>query len=221
MLGIVVALKREAESFISKLENLKEFKILDKPAYSGFANGEEVVLIISGIGKVSASLSTQVIIDKYSPDCIINFGTAGGMNSSVSILNYYAVEKCCQFDFDLRQLDGVPLGYIQEYNTAYFKANTDKLSFLQTSCLATADRFTDDMVDIDSINEISCSLRDMEGGAIAQVCTSNNIPLYMIKGVTDVYGLRSSQEQFYENLTKVSNGFADIVLTAIDNIKQK
>jgi nucleoside phosphorylase len=143
------------------------------------------------------------------------------MNSSVSILNYYAVEKCCQFDFDLRQLDGVPLGYIQEYNTAYFKANTDKLSFLQTSCLATADRFTDDIVDIDSINEISCSLRDMEGGAIAQVCTSNNIPLYMIKGVTDVYGLRSSQEQFYENLTKVSNGFADIVLTAIDNIKQK
>jgi nucleoside phosphorylase len=55
----------------------------------------------------------------------------------------------------------------------------------------------------------------MEGGAIAQVCVSNNTPLYMIKGVTDVYGSRTAQEQFYENLKQVSAGFPNVVISAI------
>ena len=31
------------------------------------------------------------------------------MNKKVDILKYYAVDKCCQFDFDLRELEGVPM----------------------------------------------------------------------------------------------------------------
>jgi adenosylhomocysteine nucleosidase len=117
MFGIVVALYSEAENLINKVEDIKEFRLADKKAYSGTINGHPMILAISGIGKVSAALTTQIIIDKYNPDFILNFGTAGGMNKSVSILNYYAIEKSCQFDFDLRELDGVPLGYIQEYDS--------------------------------------------------------------------------------------------------------
>ena len=192
--------------------------LADKKAYSGKLCGREAVIAISGIGKVSAALTTQKIIDTYNPDFILNFGTAGGMNSSIEILKYYAIEKCCQFDFDLRELDGVPLGYIQEYNTAYFPAETEKFSFLEKSVIASADRFTNDENDIKSINEIGCSIRDMEGGAIAQVCLSNNVPLYMIKGITDVYGNKTAQEQFYQNLKQVSDGFPDVILTAINKI---
>lgn len=216
MVGIVVALFSEAEKLLNKLENRTQFLIADKKAYKGTLCGHDVVVAISGIGKVSAALTTQKIIDLYAPDFILNFGTAGGMNDSVKILNYYLVEKCCQFDFDLRELDGVPLGYIQEYKTAYFPCHTNKLDFLLKSNLATADRFTNDVRDINSINEVGCALRDMEGGAIAQVCLSNDTPLYMIKGVTDVYGSRTAQEQFYENLKKVSEGFPDIVIKAIN-----
>jgi adenosylhomocysteine nucleosidase len=218
MIGIVVALYSEAEKLLDKIDNKTEFFITDKKAFKGYIEGQEVVVAISGIGKVSAALTTQKIIDTYNPTYILNFGTAGGMNKSVEILKYYLVDKCCQFDFDLRELDGVPLGYIQEYKTAYFPTSTKGLGFMPTTALASADRFTNDINDINSINEIGCSLRDMEGGAIAQVCVSNNTPLYMIKGVTDVYGSRTAQEQFYENLKQVSAGFPDVVINAIKTL---
>lgn len=218
MIGIVVALYSEAEKLLEKIDNKSQFLLADKMAFKGTISGREVVVAISGIGKVSAALTTQKIIDTYSPAYILNFGTAGGMNKSVEILNYYLVEKCCQFDFDLRELDGVPLGYIQEYKTAYFPANTNGVDFLQKSILASADRFTNDVNDINSINEIGCSLRDMEGGAIAQVCLSNNTPLYMIKGITDVYGSGTAQDQFYSNLKQVGAGFPDVVIKLIETV---
>jgi adenosylhomocysteine nucleosidase len=215
MIAIVVALPSEAKSVLEQIKEKKEFKLCDKSAFSGKLFGKDVVLAISGIGKVSAALTTQLLIDQFSPEYVLNFGTCGGMNNSVKILNYYVVEKCLQFDFDLRELDGVPLGYIQEYKTAYFPTSTSGLEFMPTTALASADRFTNDVNDINSINEIGCSLRDMEGGAIAQVCVSNNTPLYMIKGVTDVYGSRTAQEQFYENLKQVSAGFPNVVISSI------
>lgn len=211
MIGIVVALYSEAVNLINQIDNKTEILIADKKAYKGTLSNKDIIIAISGIGKVSAALTTQLLIDTFNTSCIVNFGTAGGMNASVQILNYYIIEKACQFDFDLRELDNVPLGYIQEYNTAYFTLETKNINFLNKSNLASADRFTNDITDINSINELGCSLRDMEGGAIAQVCTSNRVPLYMIKGVTDVYGNRTAQEQFYENLKQVSAGFPDVL----------
>ena len=219
MICLVIALPSEAKSLLEKAENLKEFKLADKTAYSCTLNGKDAVIAISGIGKVSAALTTQLLIDNYKPEYILNFGTCGGMNSSVKILNYYVVEKCCQFDFDLRELDGVPLGYIQEYDTVFFPAKTDGLEFLEKSVLASADRFTNDINDINAINDMGCSLRDMEGGAIAQVCKSNNVPLIMIKGITDVYGNQTAQEQFYKNLCQVGTGFPDVILKVIEKVK--
>lgn len=219
MIAIVIALPSEAKALLERAQNLKEFKLADKTAYTCSLNNKEVVIAISGIGKVSAALTTQLLIDKYSPDYVLNFGTCGGTNSKVQALNYYLIEKCCQFDFDVRELDDVPLGYIQEYGAVFFTNKVEELDFLPRANLASADRFTDNQKDIDSINEMGCSIRDMEGGAIAQVCTSNNVPLYMIKGVSDVIGNGTAQEQFYQNLKSVGSGFPDIILKSIDTIK--
>ena len=218
MICFVVALIKEAQELLNRSKNLKEFKIADKPCYSCSLNGKDVIIAISGIGKVSAALTTQLLIDKYNPKFIFNFGTCGGMNKSVEILNYYLIDKCCQFDFDVTELDDVPLGYIQEYNTVYFDTYTNGLDFLKISRVASADRFTNDIKDINAVNEIGCSLRDMEAGAIAQVCTSNNVPLVMVKGVSDVYGNGTAEEQFYQNLQAVGKGFPDVILKVLDAI---
>lgn len=219
MIGIVIALQSEAKALLEKVENLKQISFADKIAYSCQIKGYDTIIAISGIGKVNAALTTQKLIDLYSPDFILNFGTCGGMNNSVEILKYYAIEKCCQFDFDLRQLDGVPLGYIQDYDAVFFPATTDGIN-LPKSIVASADRFTNDIEDINAINDMGCSLRDMEGGAIGQVCLSNNVPLYMIKGITDVYGSGTAQEQFYQNLKKVGEGFPAVIIDAIVSICQ-
>ena len=217
MIGIIVALYSETEKLLGLVNELKPIKLADKPAYSCKICGKDAIIAISGIGKVSAALTTQLIIDKFSPDFILNFGTCGGVSDSVKILNYYAIEKCCQYDFDLTDLEDVPLGYIQEYKTVFFNACTDGLN-LEKSALASADRFTNRQKDDDNIINMGCSLCDMEGGAIAQVCTSNNTPLYIIKGITDVHGSGTAPQQFFENLKQVGVGFPKVVINSIEEI---
>ena len=219
MICFVIALKSEAKTLLDKVENLSEISLADKPAYSCKIGGNDAIIAISGIGKVSAALTTQLLIDKFNPEYIVNFGTCGGLNDSVKVLNYYLIDKCCQYDFDLTKLEDVPLGYIQEYDTVFFPTYTDKLDFLPKSVLASADRFTCEKIDVDKVNKMGCSLCDMEGGAIAQVCKSNNVPAVLVKGITDVHGSKTQPEQFIKNLTKVSNGFPDVVFNIVKALK--
>ncbi len=218
MICFVIALKKEAEGLLNKATNLTEFQLADKPAYSCKLTNKDCIIAISGIGKVSAALTTQLLIDKYNPEFIINFGTCGGMNNSVEILKYYAIEKCCQYDFDLSSLDNVPVGYIQEYDTVFFNAYTKGLNFLPKSIVASADKFTSKEKDVKIINDMGCSVCDMEAGAIAQVCTSNNVSFIAIKGISDVHGSGVQQEQFYKNLSAVGNGFPEIILKVLETL---
>ncbi len=208
MIGLIVAMEREAERVIPLIENKKEKLLASKKIIEGKLFNKDTVLIIAGIGKVSSALSTQLLIDNYDLDIIINFGSVGGVNDKVSIGNYYLVEKCCQFDFDLREIDPVPLGYNQDYDRVFFENYTPNLPYKKIT-LGTSDKFTSKKEIIDEVIAMGCDIRDMEGSAIAQVCTSNNVKLIMLKGITDVYGLGSDAEQFIKNLKKVSEGFPD------------
>ena len=205
---------------LNSIDNKKKIKLADKEAYTCKINQKDCIIAISGIGKVNAGLTTQLLIDKFNVSCIFNYGTCGGTNNSVELLNYYAIDECCQYDFDLSELDPVPVGYIQDYDRVMFPTNSSVFDFLKNSKLASSDRFTNKQKDVDTINSMGCSLCDMEGGAIAQVCLSNNIPLYVIKGITDVFGSQASQEQFLTNLKAVCKGFPQIIFQAIDNIKE-
>ncbi len=215
MIGLVVALESEAKSVLDNMKIERQEVLAMKKCYIGKFADKDVALIISGIGKVNAGISTQIIIDKFSPKFIINFGTCGGINPSVKILTYYLIDKCLQFDFDLSELDGVPLGYIQDYDRNFFEGYKLKNSPLVHTTLATADRFTSNENDISVIDQMGCTVRDMEGCAIAQTCLANSIPILLIKGVTDVHGTGTASEQFYENLKIVCKNFPQILKKVI------
>ena len=179
------------------------------------------MLALSGIGKVSAALTTQALIDEYNPKVIVNFGSAGGMTKDLNVLDYCIIDEACQFDFDVNVLDPVPVGYIQEYDRVFFPAIVPKNNTLIVKKVATADRFNNDVNDINQIINMGASIRDMEGGAVAQVCQSNNTPLIMIKGISDVYGKVSAERQFVENLEIVSKGFTNVLKDVLTKFFEK
>ena len=47
--------------------------------------GNKIINACCGIAKVNAALCTQVMIDNFSPDYVINAGVAGGMNTAVKV----------------------------------------------------------------------------------------------------------------------------------------
>lgn len=216
MIGLIFALQSEAKQTIEKIENLQQIKFLDKTAYKGVLFKKDIILVISGIGKVSASISTQALIDKYNPEYIFNIGTSGGTDTSVKVKNFYAIDRCFQFDFDVTEIDDVEVGYIQEYDRVFFTCHTKGLEFMNKTSLATADRFSNEAKDLKIIKKNGCAVRDMEGSAIAQTCISNNVPFVCVKGVTDVYG---TNEDFYTNLNMVCLEIPNTIKKVFENVK--
>jgi adenosylhomocysteine nucleosidase len=218
MIGIIVALNNEANPVIEKISNANTSVFCGKKIVKGQLNGKDVVLIVCGIGKVNSAFCTQILIDKYSVDKIVNFGTVGGLSEHVSVGEYYLIEKCCQYDFDLSDLDDVSVGYIQDYDTVNFTPSKPKIDFLAYKNLATSDKFTCKDSDIETVKLLNCHVFDMEGGAIAEVCTANQIPFYLLKGVVDVHGSVTHKEQFISNLDKICKNFSIVIPELISNI---
>ena len=216
MITYVIALKSELKHFIDKMENAKTEFIAGKEIIRCSIFGKESVFIISGIGKVNAAFSTQIVIDKFSPDIIINFGAAGGCDRSVKVLDYYIADKCCQYDFEQSLTENLPLGLIQGYDSNYFKAK-DIVCELEKKIFATADKFLTSENDLSPVQALSASVCDMESGAIAQVCVSNDVPFISVKGITDSVYKENGTGQFVENLDKIAKNFPSIIEKIVKN----
>ncbi len=218
MIGIIVALKSESENYLNTIQNKKHIKLAGKDFYTFSVSGKEIVYAISGIGKVNAAMTAQVMIDKFSPTRILNYGSAGGLNGKVKALDFYCIEKCCQYDFDLSPLDPVPVGYIQDYDKVYFELNTNDLDFLPKATLATSDRFTCKSQDIEQITKMNCTVFDMEAGAIAETCESNGVSFSSIKGISDVNGSGIQPQQYVENFTALFAKFTPLINEILQKI---
>ncbi len=210
MIGFVIALPSEAKSFLEKIENAEKSTLLNKTLYTGKYLKEDVAIIISNIGKVSAALSTQALIDRFSPEVIFNFGTAGGVDGQCKTREFYYVESSAQYDLDLTAIDPVEIGYNQGYDRVFFDS-LDLRTDLKKVKLVSSDRFTSTKEQIEIIKNMGATLYDMEGGAISQTCFSNGVPLIMIRAVSDVYGSRCNAEQFRENLSAIEKAFPTVI----------
>ncbi|MDD4509220.1 MAG: 5'-methylthioadenosine/adenosylhomocysteine nucleosidase, partial [Eubacteriaceae bacterium] len=72
MIGIIAALKEEVEGIVSSMTESTTFIKAGMTFVSGKINCKEVTAVQCGVGKVNAALCTQIIIDCYGVDCLIN-----------------------------------------------------------------------------------------------------------------------------------------------------
>ena len=79
MIGIIGAMEEE----ISKLKEIMDNKEIHTIAGMEFVKGEiakkQVTVVRSGIGKVNAAACTQILIDRFKVDAVINTGIAGSL----------------------------------------------------------------------------------------------------------------------------------------------
>ena len=199
--GFVIAMEKEARLLLELATIEKEKTLSGKKVYEGNIWKTSFVLIIAGIGKVNSAMSTQILIDKYKLSKVINFGLAGGKSGSgLKAGQIVEVEKCCQYDFDLSELDDVSIGYMQDYDLVYYPLAVNNI-FKSVSC-ATGDRFTSKQMFLKIISDLGAQIADMECGAIAQVCYANDIPLHAIKLISDVDCNKTSIFEQYNNNVK-------------------
>ena len=67
-IGIIFAMKEEIEKFLKKINCEETQTIYDLTFYKGTYKNLKLVIVESGIGKVNAARSTQILIDNYNPN---------------------------------------------------------------------------------------------------------------------------------------------------------
>ena len=77
MLGIIGAMDEEVLEIKNALTDVSVETVTGMDFYRGKVNGKEVVVVRSGIGKVNAAVCSQVLVDRFGVEAIVNTGIAG------------------------------------------------------------------------------------------------------------------------------------------------
>ncbi len=100
--------------------------------YKGMLDGENIVLVQSGVGKVNAAACTQVLVDHFGVDYLINSGVAGGLSPDVTIGDFVISTDAIQHDVDITAFGEKP-GVIARMDTSDFEADDTLIELAQAS----------------------------------------------------------------------------------------
>ncbi|WP_423364354.1 5'-methylthioadenosine/adenosylhomocysteine nucleosidase [Mycoplasma sp. P36-A1] len=227
MILAVAAMQEEYQELEALMENPQEGEFNGVKYHQGRIEDKDVVLMLSGIGKVNASWSIVTILNELDIDFIINIGSAGGVvnNHHVKAMDIVVAKKVCQHDVDLTAADR-PLGMLPNLPVYYESAVSDNMmkSLSETgltyhyATIASGDTF---VADTEKVTHITDNFEDvcaveMEAGAIAQIAFLKKIPFVVFRSISDVIGdSDSNQIQFEQYIQLASKNSAKAAHTII------
>lgn len=218
-IGIVVAEIKELDAIKEIMSNIKESNIYNLKIYKGDINNRKYLVVRSGVGKVNAARTTQILIDKFDIEYIINSGSAGAVKENLNIGDIVIGKKLVQHDFDVTAF-GREKGYIPEIGKIFESDENlinrcenieiDKIK-IKTGIIASGDIFCTDVKMKEKIREkFNADCCEMEGAAIAQVCFLNKIPFIVIRSISDIPNGKN-QIDFNEYIKLASKNCAEFI----------
>lgn len=231
MVGIIGAMQQEVAGIIEAMESVTETKKASMVFYSGCINSKSVIVVKSGVGKVNAAICTQILIDDYGVDCIINTGAAGSLSKEVGIGDVVIATEAVQHDMKAEDF-GYPSGQVPFMDVLAFP--TDKgLQDLAVACyqkinpegtlvlgrVVTGDEFVARKERKDWIIEhFGGYCTEMEGAAIAQAAYANKVPCLIVRAISDEAD--DSAEMSFDEFSKMaSERSIQLILEMLNRIK--
>lgn len=229
-IGIIAAMEEEAKEIKELMQEsgeIEEFSYYEKQFLKGKIQQKECILVKSGVGKVNAARTTQLLIDHFSVNAIINVGSAGALNEQLDYGDIVISTACIQHDFDITCF-GHPKGYITDLGVKIIADETlvstlkrvinkkmigekMKNGKLITGIIATGDQFYNSPeIKKELRKEFDAECDDMEGAAIAQVCYLCHVPFVVIRSISDKPKIKEKVD-FYEYLEIASKRCATLV----------
>ena len=228
-IAIIGAMEEEVTILRDKLEDKTTTVVAGCEYYTGTINGTSVILGKSGIGKVNAALSTSLLLERFSPDVVINTGSAGGFLSTLNVgdvvisseVRHHDVDVTA-FGYEYGQVPGMPAAFTADSKLIEVaKKAAENVQGMQIveGLIATGDSFMNDPVRVDYVREKMPELyaAEMEAAAIAQVCHSFKTPFVVIRALSDIAGKESnvSFEQFLVKAAENSSQLIENMLTEL------
>lgn len=198
-IGIIGAMDEE----VAYLKSIATEKTEKDGFVCGKIDGKEVVVVMSGIGKVNAALCAQKLILQFGVTHVINTGIAGAMAKGLKVLDMVASTDAVYHDFDTTGFGYKPT-VIPRMETSEFKADEKMIEAankafeelkssevfkghnLINGRIASGDQFISNKEIKNKIIEIcNPSCVEMEGAAIAHACYLNKVPYLVLRCMSD------------------------------------
>lgn len=225
-IAILGAMDQEISLIRASLQDCQEQIINHLTVYEGKLGEVEVALVKCGIGKVAAAVSTSVIIHHFSPDFVINTGSAGGFSSHLNIgdiviateLRHHDADLT-HFGYELGQTAGMPVYFeCDKHLLEHAAAAATNLNEVQVQqgLICTGDSFvgSDEAAALIRQNFPTTCAVEMEGVAIAQSCYLLSTPFLVIRSLSDIAG-KTSTVSFETYLDKAAKNSANLVMQTI------
>lgn len=231
MIGIIGAMDEEVISIKRRMDVREEKEIAGMTFFVGNLKEQEVVVVRCGIGKVNAAVCTQVLVDLFHVQYIINTGVAGGLYPELNIGDIVISSDTVEHDMDASAV-GNPRGEIPRMKKTYFEADTKLIESAQAAAqalkgdqkvfigrIASGDQFVCSMkVKEDIYTTFTAYCAEMEGAAIAHTCFLNQIPFVIIRAISDKAD-QSADVNFEEFVDIAAKNASSMVVKIIEHLK--
>ena len=197
-IGIIGAMDEEVSRLKEKMHVKKVEKKAGMEFFDGELAGKEVVIVRSGIGKVNAGICTQILVDDFQVEAVINTGVAGSLKNEINIGDIVLSSDSLQHDMDATGFGYEP-GIIPRMEQSVFVADAQLIELAKqvneqvnpeirtfVGRVVSGDQFISDKQKKDYlVEQFAGYCTEMEGAAIAQACYVNEIPYLVIRAISD------------------------------------
>lgn len=228
MIGIIGAMEEEVTILKRKLNDMNEINIAHVKFYVGKLNHKEVVLTQSGIGKVNASISTTLLLEKFNPEVVINTGSAGALDQTLSIGDIlvsnhvlYHDANATAFGYEYGQIPQMPKTYTTD--PTLLKKTMHVLEQQQLNgkvgMIVSGDSFIGSSEQRQKIKQQfpEAMAVEMEATAIAQTCYQFKVPFIVIRAVSDLANGKADIS-FEEFLDKAALSSSETVSLLVESL---
>jgi len=196
--AIVSAMHEELSAVLALLPDEQKQVAAGREFWLGHLHGQEVVAVLSRIGKVAAATTATALIERFRVDRIVFTGVAGGLAPGVNRGDVVIADAFLQHDLDASPI--FPRYEVPLYDTDRFatdRALTEQLvaavrqalhgTHMHRGLLVSGDRFVASAAESQALQlALPDALAvEMEGAAFAQVCHDYGVPFAAVRTVSD------------------------------------
>ena len=227
--AVLSALAEEQQGLLDQLAGPEDHVYAGRTFWTGSLQGQSVVLALSRIGKVAAATTAAALIERFKASHIVFTGVAGGVGEGVRVGDVVVGTGFVQHDMDASPL--FPRYQIPLTGQTVFPGDPVLTAQLFQACrtanlkvhqglIASGDRFVNGAKEVAVLVQ---ALRDaghlplaveMEGAAVAQVCSDHGIPFAAVRTISDRAD-DTAHVDFPRFVNEVASVYAVKIVTAL------
>ena len=225
-IGLLCAMKSEFDQLTPYLHITKETDIARTTVLEGDIDGLAVVIAATGICKVNAAITAQLLNDKFDVTHILMVGVAGGMDPRLGVHALAFSERLAQHDVNWQWLRHRPApaeGYFpgDPMLLSVCKKLAEDGKFLYPAFFGTmvsGEQFIAEEGRQEIIDAWHPLCVDMESAAAAHACMANDIPFLAIRAISDT--AETGAQGFEDNEISAADAAASAAAAVLKALAQ-